>query len=77
MSAKMRRHGIHAFLEIFRYKFSKILNHILIFVYCAYSMISLFFKIVSTFENICTKCLDDLGRYCMAIEDEIFMNRNV
>ena len=52
MPAKMLRHGIHVFLKILRYRFSKTLNHMLIFVYCAYSMISLFSEIVSAFENI-------------------------
>lgn len=77
MFAKMWRHDIHVFLKIFRYELSEILNHMLIFIYCAYSMIILFFEIVSIFEIIWTKCFGDLKKYRMTIKYENFMNRNV
>ena len=43
----------------------------LTFIYLAYSMMALLYETVPAFEDIWIECLGDLGRYCMAIEDDI------
>ena len=70
MPARMWRHGIHAFLEILRHRLPDSLEHMLAFIYIAYSMMALLFETVPTFEDTWVECLGDLGRYRMAIEDD-------
>ena len=70
MPASMWRHGIHAFLEVLRHRLPDSLEHMLAFIYIAYSMIALLYETVTTFENTWIECLGDLGRYRMAIEDD-------
>ena len=60
MPAGMWRHGIFAFL---RDSLRKSLEHILAFLYIAYSMMALLYEAVPTFEKIWIPCLSDLGRY--------------
>ena len=63
MPARMRRHGIHAFLEVLRHRLPGPLEHMLAFVHIAYSMMALLYETVPTFENTWIECLGDLGKY--------------
>ena len=77
MPARMWRHGIHDFLEVLRHRLPKSLEHMLAFIYIAYSMIALLHETVNTFEDTWIECLGDLGRYRMAIEDDEPKDREV
>ena len=70
MPVRMWRHGIHAFLEVLRHRLPESLEHMLAFIYIAYSMMALLYETVTTFEDTWIECLGDLGRYRMAIEDD-------
>jgi Est1 DNA/RNA binding domain len=70
MPARMWRHGIHSFLELLRHRLPDSLDHMLVFIYLAYSMMALLKESVPAFEDTWIKCLGDLARYRMAIEDE-------
>lgn len=71
MPARMWRHGIHSFLEVLRHRLPDSLDHMLAFIYIAYSMVALLYETVSSFESTWIECLGDLGRYRMAIEDDM------
>lgn len=77
MPARMWRHGIHAFLEVLRHRLPESLDHMLAFIYIAYSMMALLYETMSVFEDTWIECLGDLGRYRMAIEDEDPRDREV
>ena len=77
MPARMWRHGIHAFLEVLRHRLPESLDHMLAFIYIAYSMMALLCETVPTFEDTWIECLGDLGRYRMAIEDDDIRDREV
>ncbi|KAL9098764.1 MAG: hypothetical protein Q9163_005636, partial [Psora crenata] len=77
MPARMWRHGIHAFLEVLRHRLPDSLEHMLAFIYIAYSMMALLYETVPTFEDTWIECLGDLGRYRMAIEDDEPSDREV
>lgn len=77
MPARMWRHGIHAFLEVLRHRLPESLDHMLAFIYIAYSMMALLYETVSTFEDTWIECLGDLGRYRMAIEDDNIRDREI
>ena len=77
MPARMWRHGIHAFLEVLRHRLPESLDHMLAFIYIAYSMMALLYETVSTFEDTWIECLGDLGRYRMAVEDDDIRDREV
>lgn len=70
MPARMWRHGIHSFLELLRHRLPASLDHMLAFIYLAYSMMALLYETVPAFEDTWIECLGDLGRYRMAIEDD-------
>lgn len=76
MPARMWRHGIHAFLEVLRHRLPDSLDHMLGFIYIAYSMMALLYETVPTFEDTWIECLGDLGRYRMAIEDDDARDRD-
>src|SRR6202012_4691469 len=63
MPARMWRHGIHSFLELLRHHLPYSLEHMLTFIYLAYSMMALLYETVPTFEDTWIECLGDLGRY--------------
>jgi len=69
MPAHMWRHGNHSFLELLRHQLPDSLDHMLMFIYLTSLMMALLYETVPTFENTWIKCLGDLGRYRMAIED--------
>ena len=73
--ARMWRHGIHAFLEVLRFRLPDSLEYMLAFIYIAYSMMALLYETVPTFEDTWIESLGDLGRYRMAIEDDDITDR--
>ncbi|KAI8715184.1 EST1-DNA-bind domain-containing protein [Fusarium sp. LHS14.1] len=75
MPARMWRHGIHSFLELLRHRLPASLEHMLTFLYLAYSIVALLYETVSAFEDTWIECLGDLGRYRMAIEDNCIRDR--
>ncbi|KAG0126475.1 hypothetical protein HOY82DRAFT_491739 [Tuber indicum] len=77
MPARMWRHGIYSFLELLRHRLPYSLEHMLTFIYLAYSMMALLYETVPAFENTWVECLGDLGRYRMAIEDDDVRDRDV
>ena len=77
MPARMWRHGIHSFLEVLRHMLPESLDHMLAFVYIAYSMMALLYETVPTFEDTWIECLGDLARYRMAIEDDDVRDREI
>ncbi|KAK4096003.1 hypothetical protein N658DRAFT_437027, partial [Parathielavia hyrcaniae] len=77
MPARMWRHGIHSFLEILRHRLPASLDHMLTFIYIAYSMMALLYETVPAFEDTWIECLGDLGRYRMAIENDDIRDREV
>ena len=77
MPARMWRHGIHSFLELLRHRLPAALDHMLSFIYLAYSMMALLYETVPAFEDTWIECLGDLGRYRMAIEDDDIRDREV
>ncbi len=77
MPARMWRHGIHSFLELLRHRLPMSLDHMLTFIYMAYSMVALLYETVPAFEDTWIECLGDLGRYRMAIEDDDIRDREV
>ncbi|KAF8418948.1 hypothetical protein EV426DRAFT_299395 [Tirmania nivea] len=77
MPARMWRHGIHSFLELLRHRLPYSLEHMLTFIYLAYSIMALLYETVPAFEDTWIECLGDLGRYRMAIEDDDIRDREV
>jgi hypothetical protein len=75
MPARMWRHGIHSFLELLRHNLPGSYEHMITFIYMAYSMMALLLETVPAFEETWIECLGDLGRYRMAIEDEDIRDR--
>ncbi|KAK6495714.1 hypothetical protein TWF481_002761 [Arthrobotrys musiformis] len=69
MPARMWRHGIHSFLELLRHRLPESFEHMLTFIYLAYSMMALLYETVPAFADTWVECLGDLGRYRMAIEE--------
>lgn len=75
MPARMWRHGVHSFLELLRHRLPGSLEHMISFIYIAYSMMTLLLESVPTFANIWIECLGDLARYQMAVEEVDLQNR--
>ncbi|KAK2813448.1 hypothetical protein FQN49_008308 [Arthroderma sp. PD_2] len=69
MPARMWRHGVHSFLELLRHRLPGSLEHMISFIYTAYSMMTLLLESVPAFVNIWIECLGDLARYRMAVEE--------
>ena len=61
MPARMWRHGIHAFLEVLRHRLPESLEHMLAFIYIAYSMMALLYETVPAFEDTWIECLGMLA----------------
>ncbi|RBR07666.1 uncharacterized protein FIESC28_10565 [Fusarium coffeatum] len=76
MPARMWRHGIHSFLELLRHS-SKSLDHMLTFLYLAYSVVALLYETVPAFEDTWIECLGDLGQYRMALEYDDIRDREI
>jgi hypothetical protein len=75
MPARMWKHGIHSFLELLRRRLPESIDYMLAFIYLAYQMMALLYETVPAFEDTWIKCLGDLGRYRIAIEDEDVRDR--
>ncbi len=63
----MWRHGIHAFLEVLRHRLPDSLEHMLAFIYIAYSMMALLYETVHAFEDTWIECLGNFtipNKYC-------------
>src|ERR1700728_2437383 len=73
----MWRHGIHSFLELLRHRLPDSLDHMLTFVYLAYSMMALLMESVLSFEETWIECLGDLARYRVAIEEADLRDREI
>ncbi|KAJ5011815.1 EST/SMG-like protein 1 [Colletotrichum sp. SAR 10_99] len=63
MPARMWQHGIHSFLELLRHRLPSSMDHMLHFIYLAYSIIALLYETVPIFEDTWVEYLGDLGRY--------------
>ena len=74
---RMWRHGIHSFLELLRNRLPDSLDHMLSFVYLAYSMMALLMESVPSFLETWIECLGDLARYRMAIEEADLRDREI
>ncbi|KAG4428848.1 hypothetical protein IFR05_015669 [Cadophora sp. M221] len=70
MPERMWRHGIHSFLELLRHHLPYSLDHMLAFIYLAYSMMALLYETVPAFGDTWIESLAELARYRMAIEDD-------
>ena len=77
MPSRMWRHGVYSFLELLRRRLPHSLEHMLTFIYLAYSIVALLYETVPAFEDTWIECLGDLGRYRMAIEDDDVRDREV
>ncbi|KAK4231600.1 hypothetical protein QBC38DRAFT_541574 [Podospora fimiseda] len=70
MLARFWRHGIHTFLELLRHNLPQSLEHMLNFIYTAYTTIAILSETVPAFVDIWMECLGDLARFRMAIEND-------
>lgn len=77
MPYRMWRHAIYAFLEVLRHRLPESRDHMLAFIYIAYSMMALLYETVPTFEDTWVECLGDLGRYRMAVEVDDPLDREI
>ena len=77
MLAKMWRHAIRSFLELLRHRLSDSLDHMFAFEYLVCSMVAVLMERVPGFEDTWTKCLGNLARYRMAIEEADLRDREV
>lgn len=70
MPARMWRHGIHSFLELLRHRLPASLEHMLTFIYLAYSMTALLYETVPAFEDTWIECHSRPSQVSQTIEDE-------
>lgn len=77
LPARMWQHGIHSFLELLRNKLPNSLDHMLTFIYMAYSMMTSTLEILPALEETWIECLGDLARYRMAVEENDMRDREV
>lgn len=75
LPARMWRHGIHAPLELMRNRLPDSLEHMIMFIHAAYSMMTLLLENVPSLEATWLECLGDLARYGMAVEEKNPQNR--
>ncbi|OOF92758.1 hypothetical protein ASPCADRAFT_210022 [Aspergillus carbonarius ITEM 5010] len=75
MPARLWRIGVHSVLETLRRWLPESLEHMLSFIYYAYSMITLMLESVPAFEDTWIECLGDLSRYRMAVEESDLRER--
>ena len=77
MPARMWRNGIHAFVELLRQQLPASYDHMLAFVYVAYSMMALLKESIPSFLETWIECLGDLARYRMAMEEVDMCDREI
>ncbi|BCS12253.1 hypothetical protein ALUC_50299A [Aspergillus luchuensis] len=75
MPARLWRHGIHSLLELLRHRLPESLEHMLAFIYYAYSMLTLMLESVPAYQDTWIECLGDLSRYRMAVEESDLRER--
>ena len=68
MPARMWRYGVYRFLELLYHQLPDSHEFMLIFIYCAYGMITLLYETIPAHKEIWIEYLGDLSRYRMAIE---------
>jgi hypothetical protein len=71
MLIRMWRSGIYSFLELLRHRLPGSLEHMLTFVYMAYSMVTLLLESVSAFEDSWIEFLGNLSKYRMTMEEDL------
>jgi hypothetical protein len=76
MPVRMWRYGIYSFLELLRHCLPTSLDHMLAFIYLAYSMMALLYETVPAFEDTWIECPGDLGR-CRVSHGLLFTNRDM
>ena len=64
-------------MELLRHRLPALLDHMLAFIYLAYSMMALLYETVPAFEDTWIERLGDLGGYEVAIKDDDIRNREV
>ena len=57
MPARIWRHGIHSFFKVLRHRLPESLEHMLAFIYIAYSMMLFLYETVSILEDTWIECL--------------------
>ncbi len=77
MPSRMWQHAIYAFLEVLKNRLPESRDHMLAFMYIAYSVVALLYETVPTFEDTWIECLGDLGRYRMAVEADDPLDREI
>ena len=77
MPHRMWQHAVYAFLEVLKYRLPESRDHMLAFIYIAYSVVALLYETVPTFEDTWIECLGDLGRYRMAVEADDPLDREI
>ncbi|PVH67673.1 hypothetical protein DL98DRAFT_523196 [Cadophora sp. DSE1049] len=75
--ARLWCHAIHSLLELLRHRLPTYLEHMLGFLYLAYSMTALLYETVPIFSDIWMEYLGDLSRYRIAIEDDDIQEQEV
>lgn len=70
MPAGLWRHGIHSFRQLLRNTPPASLDYMRVFMYLAYSMMTLLLETVLVFEDSWIECLGELGTYRMAMDDD-------
>ena len=70
MPTRMWNHGVHASLEVLRYRRPELQDYLLTLIYLAYQMMALLFETVPAFTDTWIECLGDLARYRMATQSE-------
>ncbi|KAI6446241.1 hypothetical protein MCOR22_003929 [Pyricularia oryzae] len=63
LPARMWRHGIHSFLELLRHRLPPSLEYMLTFIYSSYSMMSLLYETIPTFEYSWIERPGGISRY--------------
>jgi hypothetical protein len=75
MPVGLWRNGIQSFLGLLCNRLSDSLDHMLVFIYLAHSMMTHLYETVTVFNKTWIECLGDLGHYRMAIGDDDIQDR--
>ncbi|KAF7588023.1 hypothetical protein BBP40_006402 [Aspergillus hancockii] len=75
--ARMWRYGIQTFLDLLHRRLPGSLEHMLTFIYLAYSMLTLLLETVPAFEETWIECLGDLSRYGVVIEERGLLDHEI
>jgi len=77
MPARMWHHGIYSFLELLKQRLPASNEHMIAFIYLAYSLLAMLYETIPRFEETWMKYLGHLGRYRMSLEDDEIINKEV